>query len=100
MSPMTLITLGLATFFVSVSITRLHGPLDAFGRLRRAAAERRGSPQPGEDWLVDGLRCPVCVSLYVAPALLLAALTPASLLVDALAVAGGASLLWYVVAKT
>lgn len=97
MTPMFLISLGLATFFVSVSITRLHGPADAFGRLRAHVASSRGNPDPGQDWLVDGLRCPVCVSLYVAPALLVLALSPLSPLVDALAIAGAASLLWYFV---
>lgn len=105
---MDLLKLSLATYFVAVTIARLHGPLGLAERLRHAIYRWRGfllapggewwatgeSPSnPGryrlleDDWLASGISCPVCLAPYIAAGLLLA---PGPV-VTWLAVAGGAA---------
>ena len=127
MSPslLDLTTLALATYYLAITITKLHGPVALAERLRHAVYRHRGyrlldlgwsvgvepewmrqvggqdghvirSERLSDDWIASGVGCPLCASLYLAAALALGlALVPgARPLVDVLAVAGGASVLF------
>lgn len=104
---MDLLKLSLATYLIAVTIARLHGPFGLAERMRYAVYRWRGfRPARGDwvdssrtvpsgdhafviedDWLTAGIGCPLCLSPYVAAALLL---VPGPV-VTWLAVAGGAS---------
>lgn len=73
-----LILIALATWYVSYSLTSTHGPYNVFSTLRNKL------PHGG---LLD---CPVCLSFWAALILLL---VPMGIVVQALALAGGAMLL-------
>lgn len=100
------LSLILATYYVAISVTKLHGPFGWCERLRHAVWARRGFVQVedawlrGEesledDWVAQGMRCPLCVSLYASVVLAALASTGAGVgIVDILAAAGGASLLF------
>lgn len=88
MDILTLIMLTLAVYRVATDLAREDGPADAFARLRGAVFARLGA----DHWLSAGVACPICLSFWLAPALLLLwRLLPA--LVVWLAIAGGAALL-------
>lgn len=75
-----------ATYYVAVTATRLHGPLGLAERARAGVYVARGfRPIDGAwarlgpsstvqtidgDWVAAGVSCPVCASLYVAPVML------------------------------
>ncbi len=119
-----LITLALATYYLAITLTKLHGPGALAERIRHAVYRRRGfqlldlgsgvglapewlRPAGGhgadarterlsDDWVATGAGCPLCASLYAA-ALLVAtsALLPgATPMIQVLAVAGAASVLF------
>lgn len=80
---MDLLKLSLATYLIAVTIARLHGPFGLAERLRHAVYSRSTE----DHWLATGISCPICLSPYVAAALLL---VPGPV-INWLAVAGGAS---------
>lgn len=119
-SMFSFISIALATYYVAVTVTRLHGPFAWAARFRHSVWRARGfepvamegtsepvwlgaplSPSgPGtarrtlqHDWIAAGVKCPLCVSLYVAPIMLVlsGAGWMGAWLVTALAVAGAAS---------
>lgn len=49
---------ALATYYVTLSVTKQDGPWEVFGRLR--------AHWSANDWKGRGIRCHVCVSLYSA----------------------------------
>ncbi len=105
-SVLDLTTLILATYYLAITVTKLHGPFALAERLRHAVYHHRGyrlldlgwsvgveprwlrqaggqdghvvaSEQLSDDWVAAGVGCPLCVSLYAAAALiLLVALLP------------------------
>jgi hypothetical protein len=101
------VALVLATYYVAVTIAKLHGPLGWCERLRHAVWTRRGFVQVDgawlrgtegleDDWVAQGMQCPLCVGLY-AGALLYALSSMGGIgagIVDILAAAGGASVLF------
>lgn len=124
-SLLDLASMTLATYYLAITITRLHGPAALAERLRHSVYRRRGfqlldlglaedtapewlrqaggqdghvirTERLSDDWVATGVGCPLCASLYVAVvlALLVALLPGARPLVDVLAMAGGASLLF------
>lgn len=113
----TVLLYALATYYLSVTLTKLHGPLGLAERLRHAVYRARGlrqgagdiwllpgSAAPGgdrvlgveDDWVATGVSCPFCASLYVAALLvaLLALMPGATPLIQVLAVAGASSVLF------
>lgn len=79
----------LATYRVARMVADEDGPARVLARLREAASDR------GPTWLADGLSCPLCASVWIAPALLAVGRTTAGAwLVAALAVSGAASWLY------
>lgn len=120
-----LTTLALATYYLAITVTKLHGPGAMAERLRHAVYRSRGyrlldlgwsagvepewmrqvggqdghiirSERLADDWIAAGVGCPLCASLYVACLLVvvLALLPGARPVVDVLAAAGGASVLF------
>ena len=102
--------LALATFYLAVTATRLHGPFGLAERLRWTAGVHRRrwlDSRPGgipldfdgleDDWVLTGLECPVCAAPWAALAVLgleaVPVVGPPAALV--LAMAGGAAALWY-----
>lgn len=78
----------LATYRLATDVAWERGPGDAYERLRGWATQRWGA----DSWQAEGVACPICVSFWAAPALLvLYTLIP--WLVLWLAVAGAAALL-------
>ncbi len=73
-----LVLIALATWYVSYAVTSTHGPFKVFEWLRKTL------PHGG---LLD---CPVCLAFWAALILLL---VPMGIVVQALALAGGAMLL-------
>lgn len=73
-----LVLIALATWYVAYAVTSTHGPFKIFETLRKSI------PHGG---LLD---CPVCLSFWAALILLL---VPMGIVVQALALAGGAMLL-------
>jgi hypothetical protein len=77
-----LVVLALATFYLAHAITASDGPFRAFARLR-------------EHWPLGGLTtCLVCVSVWLALVFYAVLQTPLAWLVQAIAPAGAAVLLW------
>ncbi len=116
MTAPALVPLVLATYYLAITATKLHGPFGLAERVRHAVYRRRGfAPivmsngdiewfrdgpgrveRVGDDWVTEGVSCPLCCSLYGAPlVLLLSRAGPlGEALALALATAGGASLLY------
>lgn len=93
----------LATYYVSVTVTRLHGPWGVCERFREWVRVRRGYVQQNgvwlrgtdevtDDWIAAGVQCPLCASLYISA--VLCGLAGAWNGIDILAVAGGAAVLF------
>lgn len=81
LSPLDALALGLATFYVALSVGRTHGPFSIFITIR-------------ERWPLGGLMtCPICLSIYAA-VVLYAALLIAPPVVYVFAAAGGAAFLY------
>lgn len=76
MDGLTLLLCALAAYRVAYLIAVEDGPFEVAARVREAA-ERRYPPTMGADgygrehWIVAGLACPLCVSFWAAPAVLL-----------------------------
>lgn len=68
MTPLAYTLIALATYRVATDVAWEDGPGEMFATLRGAAVQRFGR----EHWVADGLACPICVSLWAAPALLVA----------------------------
>lgn len=104
MEALRLIPLVLATYYVAVTVTKLHGPLGWCEAFRHWVWTKRGfSDHAGvwlrgggddvhEDWIAAGVQCPLCASLYIAA--ILVVFTGAGTGIEILAVAGGASALF------
>lgn len=60
---MSLLTMGLATWRVSAILTEEAGPLNIFGRIRKAAGADVLIPVPGS--LGDIMSCIYCLSVWV-----------------------------------
>lgn len=88
MSTLAYTLVALATYRVATDIAWEDGPGEVFATLRGAAVQRFGSGH----WVADGIACPICVSFWAAPALLVAWLH-LPWLVAWLAVAGAAAFL-------
>lgn len=95
MTPFDLLTLALATWYLSYVIVKLDSPFHLLGRARTWATARAtlpdGTLQPGS--VGDWLSCVYCVSPYVAAVLWLVSLTPLAPLLYPFAIAGAALLL-------
>jgi len=111
-----LLVLALATYYRAITAAKLHGPFGLAERMRHAVYRRRGfSPivmpngdvewfrdgaeradRIGDDWVTEGVSCPLCCSLYGALVVLTLFHSGPSgeALALVLAVAGGASLLY------
>lgn len=92
-SPLDLLTFILATYYLAITATKLHGPYAVAERWRHWVYRRRGfDPMPmpsgeiewfrygkkgpdgpaydpppdriGDDWIAAGVTCPLCASLY------------------------------------
>ena len=84
----TLLLLVLATYRVATDLAWEAGPFGCYAQLRGAVIQRLG----GEHWASEGITCPICLSFWLAPAVIvLYRWSP--LLVWWLAVAGAAALL-------
>lgn len=103
MEALRLTMLVLATYYVAVTTTKLHGPFgwcEAFrervwrwrGFELTMGVWLRGTDDIHEDWIAAGVQCPLCASLYIAA--ILCALTGAWTGIDILAVAGGSAALF------
>lgn len=81
LSPLDALALGLATFYVALSVGRTHGPFNVFETIRTR-------------WPLGGLMtCPVCLSFWAAiGAYLVWLVWPPALYM--LAAAGGAAFLY------
>lgn len=103
------IALVLATYYVAITVAKLHGPLGLCERFRervwrwrgfelKMGVWLRGTDDIHEDWIAAGVQCPLCCSVYVGAALLLLSSMGGigQGVVDILAVAGGASVLFSV----
>lgn len=114
----TLVLVALATYYVAVTLARLHGPLGLAEAMRQHVLRWRGftpvilegHTEPvwkralpsgyvqstSDDWIASGVRCPLCLSLYIAPVMLALASssTPGWWAVAALGLAGAASALF------
>jgi hypothetical protein len=101
------VALVLATYYVAVTMAKLHGPLGWCERLRHAVWTRRGfvlmdgawlrgGESLEDDWIAQGMQCPLCISLYAGAVLALVASMGGigAGIVDILAAAGGASVLF------
>ena len=95
----------LATYYVAVTVTKLHGPFGICEAFRHRVWRWRGFEDQGhyglwmrgtdevsDDWVAAGVQCPLCASLYVS--VILCALAGAWTGIEVLAVAGGASVLF------
>lgn len=81
MSPLDAVALGLAVFYVALSVGRTHGPFNVFEAIR-------------ERWPLGGLMvCPVCLSIWAAVVLYVALLL-APPVVYVFAAAGAAAFLY------
>lgn len=100
---MDTVLLILATYYVAVTVTKLHGPFGWCERFRewvwvkRGYAQQngvwlRGTDEVADDWIAAGVQCPLCASLYIAA--ILVVFTGAGTGIEILAVAGGASALF------
>ena len=118
--PATLALVALATYYVALTTAKLHGPFGLAERFRHAVYHARGFVEVGsqyepgtswkrpagegraqdwedlgDDWVASGVRCPLCLSLYVAPVLLgLTWLPGGTAVVACLGLAGAASWLY------
>jgi hypothetical protein len=82
------ILLGLATYRLATDIAWEDGPFDVFSVIRGQALQRFGAAH----WVTNGVGCPICLSFWIAPALIIL-WNWAPALVWWLAVAGVAALL-------
>jgi hypothetical protein len=88
MDPLRLLITILATYRAATDLAGERGPLDLFERWRGIVLGRFGA----NHWMSEGVTCPICLSFWIAPVvLLLSYLAPP--LVWWLAAAGGASFL-------
>lgn len=104
MEALRLVPLVLATYYVAVTLTKLHGPLGWCEHFRHRVWRWRGFSDHGGvwlrgggddvhvDWIAAGVQCPLCASLYISAVLCwcVGAWTG----IDILAVAGGAAALF------
>ena len=61
-----LILIGLAVYRVAMDLATGDGPCDALSRWRAGVIARLGA----DHWLTRGVHCPICLSLWLAPLLL------------------------------
>lgn len=89
MSALAYILVALAVYRVATDLAWEDGPVEAFAWLRGQAHVRFGPAH----WATNGLSCPICLSFWVTPLVLLLWHTEARPLVMWLAVAGAAAFL-------
>ena len=124
-APADLLAYALATYYLAITATKLLGPFAVSERLRHRVYRARGflpvtmpggtvewfrtcppdvPPRPaappverlGDDWVAEGISCPLCGSLYAGLLVLLLSRAGAvgGWAIMALAVAGGSSFLY------
>lgn len=117
-TPTTLALVALATYYAAVTLARLHGPFGLAEAMRQRVLRARGfapvilegHTEPvwrralpsgyvqstSDDWIAAGVRCPLCLSMYVAPVMLALASSsmPGWYVVASLGIAGASSVLF------